>query len=147
MDVARKQDKGKANDGDGEQKKREWLYIGPTAKELREEIDDDRARDEIFLALREAAAGLRPSIAKDWKGQGSGVWELAITRKDAHRCVILIRYADVLYVCAAFKKKSHEGRKTPTHIVDKVNRRIAAAEADYKRRQAKWEQQSKHGEE
>jgi phage-related protein len=85
--------------------------------------------------LRDAAAGLRPRIAKDWKGQGGGVWELAITRKDAYRCVILVRYADVMYICAAFKKKSHEGRKTPAHIVDRVARRIAAAEADYKKRQ------------
>ena len=78
--------------------------------------------------------GTHPS-AKPWKGEGSGVFELVEDHDgDTYRAVYTVRFKEVIYVLHAFQKKSKTGIKTPQTDVEMVQRRLKAAQEDYRRR-------------
>ena len=45
-----------------------------------------------------------------------------------------VKFATAVYVLHAFQKKSKSGIKTPTEDMELIQRRLKAAEADYKTR-------------
>lgn len=51
---------------------------------------------------------------------------------DTFRAVYTVKFATAIYVLHAFQKKSKSGIKTPTEDMELVQRRLKAAEADYK---------------
>ena len=92
-------------------------------------------------ALFRAQEGKKAPTAKPLKGIVKGAGVLEIVEDDdgsTYRVVYTVRFADVVYVLHAFKKKSKRGAGTPKHEVDLVRQRYEAARADYakRRRQA-----------
>lgn len=51
---------------------------------------------------------------------------------DTFRSVYTVKFATAIYVLHAFQKKSKSGIKTPTVDLELIQRRLKAAEADYK---------------
>jgi len=77
------------------------------------------------VALFVVQIGGTPPSAKQWKGLGSGVYELIEDyRGDAYRAVYTLRIAGSVYVLHAFQKKSKSGIKTPKPDSDLIERRL-----------------------
>lgn len=51
---------------------------------------------------------------------------------DTFRAVYTVKFATAIYVLHAFQKKSKTGIKTPPEDMELIQRRLKAAEADYK---------------
>ena len=51
---------------------------------------------------------------------------------DTFRAVYTVKFATTTYVLHAFQKKSKSGSKTPIEDLKLIQRRLKAAEADYK---------------
>ena len=51
---------------------------------------------------------------------------------DTFRAVYTVKFATAIYVLHAFQKKSKSGIKTPTEDMEMIQRRLKAAEVDYK---------------
>jgi phage-related protein len=79
-----------------------------------------------------------PSV-KALKGFGGrSVLEIVAPHQgDTYRTVYTVRFQDVIYVLHAFQKKSTKGIATPKKEIDLIWQRLAAAEQDYKERQAR----------
>lgn len=89
-------------------------------------------QDVFGFALHRVQIGETPHLAKPWKGEGSGVFELADTfGGDAYRTVYVVRFKEAVYVLHAFKKKSKRGIVTPAGDVALVKRRLADAIRDH----------------
>ncbi len=95
------------------------------------------ARRNIGIALYFAQKGDKHPSAKPLKGfGGAGVLEIVENCEgDSYRAVYTVRFADVVYVLHAFKKKSKQGIKTPKHEIDLLKQRLQQAEEDYHSRQ------------
>ena len=85
-------------------------------------------------ALYQAQIGLKHGSAKPLKGfGGAGVIEIVADHVgDTFRAVYTVKFATVVYVLHAFQKKSKSGIKTLTEDRELIQRRLKAAEADYK---------------
>ena len=85
-------------------------------------------------ALYQAQIGQKHGSAKPLKGfGGAGVLELVADHVGAtFRAVYTVKFATAIYVLHAFQKKSKSGIKTPTEVLELIQRRLKAAEADYK---------------
>ncbi len=95
-------------------------------------------KDEMGSALGLAQFGGKHPMAKPWKGQGSGVFELVEDHDgDTYRAVYTVRFKKVVYVLHAFQKKSPKGIKTAQVDVDLVERRLKVAQQDYEARYGK----------
>ena len=98
----------------------------------------DAVKNEMGYALGLAQLGGAHPSAKQWKGQGSGVFELVEDHdKDTFRAVYLVRFKEIVYVLHAFQKKSPSGIKTAQTDVDLVEIRLKAAVKDYEARYGK----------
>ena len=108
------------------------LWIGSSYKDFRE--FPDPVQDAMGYALYQAQIGLKHGSAKPLKGfGGAGVLEIVADHVgDAFRGVYTVKFATTVYVLHAFQKKSRSGIKTPTEDMDLIQRRLRAAEADYK---------------
>jgi phage-related protein len=115
-------------------------WVGRSREDLREFPHD--ARRDIGYALSFAQRGQKHSSAKPLKGfKGAGVLEIVEDhRGEAYRAVYTVRFAEFVYVLHAFMKKSKSGIKTPQHEIELVQRRLKAAEADYRQ----WQQENKN---
>jgi phage-related protein len=72
-----------------------------------------------------AAEGRKSDIAKPMKGQGSGVYEIALRyRTDAYRTIYAVNIGEEVWVIHAFQKKSRTGIKTPQHEIEVIRERI-----------------------
>jgi phage-related protein len=92
-------------------------------------------KDEMGKALGLAQFGGKHPLAKPWKGEGPGVFELVERHDgDAYRAVYTVRFKEVVYVLHAFQKKSPKGIKTARVDVELVARRLKAAQQDYEAR-------------
>jgi phage-related protein len=80
------------------------------------------------------ADGLKHGSARPLKGfGGAGALELVADHVgDTFRAVYTVKFATAVYVLHAFQKKSKPGIKTPTEDMELIQRRLKAAEADYK---------------
>jgi phage-related protein len=82
-------------------------------------------------ALGVAQLGGKHPSAKPWKGDGSGVFEIAEDHSgDTYRAVYTVRFADAIYVLHAFQKKSTRGIKTATTDSAMISARLKLAQAD-----------------
>lgn len=107
-------------------------WIGSSYKDFRE--FPDPVQDSIGYALYQAQIDLKHGSAKPLKGfGGAGVLELVAGHVgDTFRAVYTVKFATAVYVLHAFQKKSKSGIKTPTEDMELIQRRLKAAEADYK---------------
>ena len=107
-------------------------WIGSSYKDFRE--FPDPVQDTMGYALYQAQIGLKHGSAKPLKGfGGAGVIEIvADDVGDTFRAVYTVKFAKAVYVLHAFQKKSKSGIKTPTEDMELIQRRLKAAEADYK---------------
>ena len=107
-------------------------WIGSSYKDFRE--FPDAVQDAMGYALYQAQIGLKHGSAKALKGfGGTGVLEIVANHVgDTFRAVYTVKIATAIYVLHAFQKKSKSGIKTPTEDLELIQRRLKAAEADYK---------------
>lgn len=95
-------------------------------------------KDEMGNALGLAQFGGKHPLAKPWKGQGSGVFELVEDHDGStYRAIYVVRFKEVVYVLHAFQKKSPRGIKTARGDVELVERRLKLAQQDYEARHGK----------
>ena len=107
-------------------------WIGSSYKDFRE--FPVPMQDAMGYAPYQAQIGLKHGSAKPLKGfGGAGVLELVADHVgDTFRAVYAVKFATAVYVLHAFQKKSKSGIKTPTEDMQLIQRRLRAAEADYK---------------
>ena len=107
-------------------------WIGSSYKDFRE--FPDPVQDSMGFALYQAQIGLKHGNAKPLRGfGGAGVIEIVADHVgDTFRAVYTVKFATAIYVLHAFQKKSKSGIKTPTEDLELIQRRLKAAEADYK---------------
>ena len=112
-------------------------WIGASYKDFR--AFPDEVQDHMGYALHLAQTGEKHDDAKPLKGfGGAGVLEIVSDHVgDTYRAVYTVKFATAVYVLHAFQKKSKTGSKTPPADMELVERRLKAAEADYKARLAK----------
>ncbi|MEA3153625.1 MAG: hypothetical protein QOK44_1214 [Betaproteobacteria bacterium] len=94
----------------------------------------DLVQDVMGYALYQAQIGEKHRNAKPLKGfGGAGVLEIVTDQVgDTFRAVYTAKFATAIYVLHTFQKKSKSGIKTPTEDLALIQRRLKAAEADYK---------------
>jgi phage-related protein len=109
-----------------------FSWVGSSYKDFRE--FPDPVQDSMGYALYQAQIGLKHGSAKPLKGfGGTGVIEIVADHAgDTFRAVYTVKFATAVYVLHAFQKKSKSGIKTPTEDMELIQRRLKAAEADYK---------------
>jgi phage-related protein len=110
-------------------------WVGSSRKELK---SFPRAvQRTVGQALYAAQCGEEYPSVKALKGFGGrSVLEIVASHdKDAYRTVYTVRFADAIYVLHAFQKRSKRGSETPAMELDLIERRLAAAERDYRGRQ------------
>ena len=107
-------------------------WIGSSYKDFRD--FPDPVQDAMGYALYQAQIGRKHGSAKPLKGfGGAGVLELVADHVgNTFRAVYTVKFATAVYVLHAFQKKSKSGIKTPTEDMELIQRRLKAAEADYK---------------
>ncbi|WP_453973867.1 type II toxin-antitoxin system RelE/ParE family toxin [Amorphus sp. MBR-141] len=77
--------------------------------------------------------GKIPHHSKILKGAQSGAVEVIDDHDgDTYRAVYSIRFAEVVYILHAFKKKPKKGVSTPKSDFDLIRRRMQIAEEHYK---------------
>ena len=107
-------------------------FIGSSREDLREFPDE--VKQDIGYAFFEAQKGQKSEAAKPLKGfGGAGVLEI-IERfdGDTYRAVYTVKFREVIYVLHCFQKKSKTGIKTPQQEIELIQRRLKAAEEDYR---------------
>ena len=107
-------------------------FIGSSREDLKEFPDE--VKQDIGYALFEAQQGQKSESAKPLKGfGGAGVLEI-IERfdGDTYRAVYTVKFREVVYVLHCFQKKAKSGIKTPQQNIELIQRRLKAAEEDYK---------------
>ena len=98
----------------------------------------DAVVDMFGHALGDAQEGRKSELAKPWKGEGPGVWELADQFEgNAFRAVYAVRFAKAVYVLHCFQKKSPSGIRTAKHDVDLIHSRLQAARMHYEKHYGK----------
>lgn len=93
----------------------------------------DGAKSICLVNLTIAAEGGKGDLVKPLKGQGSGVFEIALPfRGNAFRVIYAVQIADEIWVIHAFQKKSTQGIKTPKREIDLVQDRLKRLKEIYK---------------
>jgi phage-related protein len=83
------------------------------------------AQTICLTALTIAAEGGKADIAKPFKGQGAGLFEIALPlRGNAFRVLYAVLIAEEIWVLHAFQKKSTQGIKTPQHEIELIEGRL-----------------------
>lgn len=108
-------------------------WVASAKRDLKRMPDD--VQDAVGAALREAQRGFTPDSAKPLRGfSGAGVLEIIEDHDGStYRAVYTVRFAQAIYVLHVFQKRSKRGIATPKQEIEVVRRRLAAAEADYRR--------------
>ena len=92
----------------------------------------DAVKDEIGTALSVAQFGGKHPRAKNWKGQGPGVFEVVEDhRGDTYRAIYTVKFVGAVYVLHAFQKKSPSGMTTRRKDIELIAQRLKQARADY----------------
>ena len=111
-------------------------WIGSAKKDLL--AFPEAVVDDFGYALGVVQLGGVPPLAKPWKGEGAGVFELVEShRGDTWRVAYTVRFDKAVYVLHCFQKKSPSGVRTARTDVDLIHERLKAARADYEVRYAK----------
>ena len=108
---------------------RQLVFVGSSLDDLRTFPED--VKDVVGYALWLAQDGQKHSDAKPLKGcGGAGVLEIADAYKgDAYRVIYTTRFAGVVYVLHAFKKKSTSGIAMPKQHINVIQQRLKDAAA------------------
>lgn len=93
----------------------------------------EEVKDVMGFALYQAQKGGKHVAAKPLKSfGGAGVLEIVDSHEgNTFRVVYTIKFAGVVYVLDAFQKKSKKGAKTPKSDIDRIKKRLKAAEEHY----------------
>jgi len=115
---------------------KELIWIGSSLEDLKEFPED--VQDVIGYALHIAQMGGKHYDAKPLGGdpafRGGGVLEVVDDDDgDTYRAVYTVRYREVVYVLHCFQK-SKRGIATPQQDIERIKRRLKAADADYSNR-------------
>jgi phage-related protein len=104
------------------------IWVGTSLKDLRE--FPEAVQDHVGYALYVAQRGGKHQDAKVLSGfGGAGVLEIIRDhRGDTFRAVYTLRYAGILFILHAFKKKSKTGRETPRRDIELIKQRLGEAE-------------------
>ncbi len=107
-------------------------WVGSSYRDFRE--FPDPVQYAMGYALYQAQIGLKHGSAKPLRGfGGAGVLEIVADHVGGtFRAVYTVKFATAVYVLHAFQKKSKSGIKTPAEDMALIQRRLKAAEADYK---------------
>ena len=91
-------------------------------------------RRDMGQALYVAQRGDTDPAAKPLKGFGGARVMEIVDRHDTntYRAVYTVQFAEAVYVLHAFQKKSKSGIKTTTEDMELIQRRLKAADTDYK---------------
>lgn len=110
------------------------LWIGSSKEDVSAFPDDVKL--VMGYALRLAQQGGKHQRAKPLAGyKGAGVLEVVDDFDgDTYRAVYTVNFPGFVYGLHAFQKKSKTGRKTSGKDLEKIERRLKAAEMDYKER-------------
>ncbi|MBA4077008.1 MAG: addiction module toxin RelE [Cyanobacteria bacterium PR.023] len=94
----------------------------------------DLVQDVMGFALYQAQIGRLHSCCKPMKGfGGASVVEIVDDHQgDTYRSIYTVKFENAIYVLHAFQKKSKQGIKTPQSDIELIQRRLKAAEEDYK---------------
>ena len=88
--------------------------------------------DDLGYALYLVQIGGKPPMAKPWKGEGPGVFEIVEDhRGNAYRAVYTVRFAAAIYVLHCFQKKSPSGIRTARNDQQRIHDRLKVAMKDY----------------
>jgi len=88
--------------------------------------------DDLGYALYLVQIGGKPPMAKPWKGEGSGVFEIVEDhRGNAYRAVYTVRFTAAVYVLHCFQKKSPSGIRTARNDQQRIHDRLKVAMKDY----------------
>jgi phage-related protein len=119
----------KAQEGDEPVKPLFW--IASSKDDLR--AFPEEVKDVMGFALYQAQIGGKHVAAKPLKGfGGAAVLEIvADDRGSTFRGAYTVKFAGAVYVLDAFQKKSKKGAKTPKEDIDRIKKRLKAAEEHY----------------
>jgi phage-related protein len=111
------------------------FWIASSKDDLRSFPED--VQDMMGFALFQAQLGGKHIAAKPLKGfGGAGVLEIVEDYEGStFRGVYTVKYAGAVYMLDAFQKKSKKGARTPQRDLDRLNKRLKAAEEHNK----KWQ--------
>jgi phage-related protein len=119
------------------------FWIASSKDDLRDFPED--VKDVMGFALYQAQKGGKHVAAKPLKGfGGAGVLEVVANDSGGtYRGVYTVKFTGVVYALDAFQKKSKKGAKTPQEDINRIKKRLKAAEEHYQ----KWRlsQQKKKG--
>jgi phage-related protein len=88
--------------------------------------------DDLGYALSLVQIGGKPPMAKPWKGEGPGVFEIVEDhRGNAYRAVYTVRFTEAVYVLHCFQKKSPSGIRTARNDQQRIHDRLKVAMKDY----------------
>ncbi len=112
------------------------VWMGSSRRDLR--AMPLQVRRDIGQALYAAQQGEMDPAAKPLRGfGGSTVLEIvADYRTDTYRGVYTVQFREIIYVLHVFQKKSKTARATPRKDIELIQRRLKAAEHDFKERQS-----------
>ena len=112
-------------------------WIGSSYKDFR--AFPDPVQDAMGYALHQGQIGEKHGSVKPLNGfGGAAVLEIVADHVgDTFRAVYTVKFATAIYVLHAFQKKSKSGIKTSGQDLKMIQRRLKAAEADYKVQLAK----------
>ena len=103
--------------------RRPLFWEGSSKKDIKE--FPIPVQKDMGVALFVVQLGRTPESAKQWKGLGSGVYELVEDhRGDTFRAVYTVRVGDAIHVLHAFQKKSKSGIGTPQPDVELIEKRL-----------------------
>lgn len=102
------------------------IWLGDSRKQIKSMPDE--VQDAIGWQLQQAQAGMKPKLAKIFKGTGSGIYEI-VKRfdSDTYRAVYAVQIGKNIYVLHCFQKKSKKGIATPQKDVNTIKRRYQEA--------------------
>jgi len=88
--------------------------------------------DDLGYALYLVQIGGKSPMAKPWKGEGPGVFEIVEDhRGNAYRAVYTVRFTAAVYVLHCFQKKSPSGIRTARNDQQRIHDRLKLAMKDY----------------
>ena len=118
---------------EGDEPEKPLFWIAGSKDDLREFPED--VKDVMGFALYQAQKGGKHHTAKPLKGFG-GATVLEIVANDrgkTFRGVYTVKFPGAVYVLDAFQKKSKKGVKTPKGDIDRIKKRLKAAEEHYEK--------------
>ena len=88
--------------------------------------------DDLGYALYLVQIGGKPPMAKPWKGEGPGVFEIVEDhRGNAYRAIYTVRFTAAVYVLHCFQKKSPSGIRPARNDQQRIHDRLKVAMKDY----------------